>query len=103
VAWRIDTTPLDLARAAYHIGSTAMSRCFGYGLARVNTSRARCLALQTMTSTAPRPRSGCGLRWPGGTELLFIPPIMLHDPLTEDPVGWLKRVMKQYVGTEEAE
>lgn len=95
VAWRIDTMPLDLARAAYQIGGTAMSRRFGYG---VNMGL-----------------NGAGGHWPFrdhelgartgkermqnilGCEVLYIPRIYLTDQMTTDPVAWLRRVMAEYV------
>jgi hypothetical protein len=95
-AWKIDTAPLDLARSAYHIGAAAMARGFGYGL------------------TDALFRTGGG--WPFGdvdlhrqtaaerlkavfgfSEMLYIPPIHLKDQMTTDPIGWLKKQMKQYV------
>jgi len=102
VAWRIDTAPLDLARAAYHVSATAMSRGFGYQMAHVELDMPHgawpfgnydlhCrTAEQRLKHTF------------AGQELLYIPPIMLGDELTKDPVGWVKRVMAQYVGEEEA-
>ena len=100
VAWRIDTAPLDLSRSSYHIGATAMSRGFGYGIDDANH------------------KTGGG--WPFGEydyrkvnakerlqeamdvgEMLYIPPIHLSDPMTKDPVGWIKRTMKEYVGGED--
>ena len=98
VAWRIDTAPMDLARAAYHIGSSAMSRGFGYGLD------------DSLHQT--------GGGWPFGDymshrhfekrlrdvvdfgELLYIPPIYGNDELVDKPVQWLKRVMATYVKEE---
>jgi len=101
VAWRIDTAPLDLARAAYHIGSSAMARGFGYGLDNAihktgghwpfgdyakhcATAKAR---LQSVM---------------GHSELLFIPPVHIVDEMVRQPVEWLKRTMSRYVNNEEA-
>jgi hypothetical protein len=101
VAWRIDTTPLDLARAAYHVAATAMSRTFGYGLnmALHDTEGAWPFGDYDLhCRTAPeRLRAVMS-----GGELLYIAPIMLHDPLTSDPVGWLRRTMQQYVGGDQS-
>lgn len=33
----------------------------------------------------------------GFGEVLYIPPIYLEDELINNPVGWLKKQMKQYV------
>lgn len=96
VAWRIDTAPLDLARAAFHISATVMSRGFGYGLCQkvlgtggswpFNDYDLHCrTAPQRLATVFP------------GQQLLYIPPIMLGDAMTQDPVGWIKRTMAGYV------
>lgn len=99
VAWRIDTAPLDLARAAYHIGASAMARGFGYGVdnaihktgghwpfgnhgLHIQTAKARLAAVM------------------GNSEILYIPPIHYADDMVKKPVEWLKRTMAQYVGGE---
>lgn len=101
VAWRIDTTPLDLARAAYHIGATAMSRGFGYGMIRHvfgSSSRWPFGSFGLHVETAPdrlRPVLDVG-------ELLYVPPIYSDDPMTADPVGWIRRNLAEYIGQEES-
>lgn len=91
-AWRVDTAPMDLARAAYHIGATAMSRGFGYGM---------CQSVMTTHGGWPFDNYDLHCRtaqerlaavFPG-TEIKYIPPIYLNDALTADPVGWVKRVL----------
>jgi hypothetical protein len=102
VCWRIDTAPLDLARAAYHISATAMSRGFGYEMthAELNMQHGAWpfgdydLHCRTAEQRL-RPVFE-------GQELLYIPPIYLNDAMTKDPVAWVKRVLAKYVGTEEA-
>lgn len=101
IAWRIDTTPLDLARAAYHISSTTMARGFGYGVddaihetggswpfgsydLHCKTAAAR---LQAVTDIG---------------EVMYIPPIFVADEMVQRPVEWLKRVMAKYLGEKEA-
>lgn len=90
VAWQIDTMPLDLARAAFHISSVAMSRLFGYatcemlvdkhigGFGHQNVDQLKVVA--------------------GWNDVLHIPAINYYDPMTNDPVAWIKRVMAQYTG-----
>jgi hypothetical protein len=95
VAWRIETTPIDLARAAYYISSPNMARRFGYGLNKVfNKSGGhwpfRSCELQIKTGKQR-------LEKVFGTEVLFVPPIYLTDPMIKDPVSWLKGVMSQYI------
>jgi len=102
VAWRIDTAPLDLARAAYHVSATAMARGFGYQMAHAELNMPHGAwpfgNHDLHCKTAERRLKDVF----AGQELLYVPPIYLGDALTQDPVGWVKRVMAQYVGTEEA-
>jgi hypothetical protein len=88
-AWRIDTTPLDLARAAFHICDVSMSRLFGYA---------------TCEMLVNKHIGGFGHRdikqvkeVAGWHEVLHVPAIHYTDPMVEDPVGWLKRTLAQYV------
>ena len=96
VAWKIDTTPLDLARAAFHISATVMSRGFGYGLCQSVLGTGGAWPFddyKTHCQTAPKRLATV---FPG-QELLYIPPIMVGDEMTQDPVGWIKRTLKSYV------
>lgn len=98
--WRIDTAPLDLARAAFFIGATVMSRGFGYGI-----------TIQELKSNGNWPFDNYGLHcetakqrmaaaFPG-SDLLYLPPIMVNDELVEKPVEWIKRVLEGYVAKED--
>jgi len=102
VAWRIDTTPLDLARAAFHISSTVMARGFGYGVddSLHITGGAWPFGNHTLHCRTAEARlqavSDIG-------EVMYIPPIYVADDMVNQPVAWLKRVMLKYVGeTKEA-
>lgn len=99
-AWKIDTSPLDLARSAYHIGAAAMARGFGYGLTDAlfrtgghwpfkNVEEHRRTAKERLKPVF------------GFSEVLYIPPIHLDDQMTSDPVGWLKKTMSEYVKGDE--
>jgi hypothetical protein len=102
VAWQIDTAPLDLARGAFRIASTAMARGFGY--------QAVHSFLKMHSGGWPMGDFGVHLRTAEerlkpvfeGRELLYVPPIFLSDELTKDPVGWVKRVLAKYTGEAEA-
>jgi len=98
--WHIDTRPLDLARAAYHISSTAMARGFGYGMVHDEFC--------TDNGHWPFADHGYHIRtaksrlaniFPG-VEILYIPPIYGTDEMIERPVQWLKEQMSQYVKEE---
>jgi hypothetical protein len=102
VAWRIDTAPLDLARAAYHVSATAMARGFGYYMAHEELTMphgAWPFGSHDLHCRTAEQRLANVF---AGQELLYIPPIFLGDELTKDPVGWVKRVMARYVGEEKA-
>lgn len=94
--WRIDTAPMDLARAAFQIADTSMSRLFGYATCEMMVD-------QHLGGFGDRhDRNSEQLRQVAGWhEMLYIPPIFHSDPLVDDPVGWLKRTMAKYIKTEE--
>lgn len=101
VAWHIDTRPLDLARAAFHIGCTGMSRGFGYGLCNevLGTGGTWPFNNYTYHCRTAKARVEAIL----DQEVLYIPPIMLDDELTRDPVGWVRRTLTEVMGSEEDE
>lgn len=93
VGWQIDTAPMDLARAAFHISDVSMSRLFGYATCEMLVDR------HLGGFGADKERNVKMLQQVGGWhELMYIPPIHHADPMTDDPVSWIKRVMKQYTG-----
>jgi hypothetical protein len=95
VAWRIDTTPLDLARAAFHISDVSMSRLFGYATAEMLTG---CHLGGFGDRDTKRLQEIAG--W---NEVIHIPPVTYSDPLVDEPVKWLKRTLAKYTGgTEDA-
>lgn len=100
VAWRIDTTPLDLARASYHVAATAMSRLFGYELNKrlQGTGGGWPFGDYDLHCRAAPERLRSVMGW---GELLYVPPIYMGDKMTSDPVRWVKRVLTQYTGQAE--
>lgn len=92
VAWRIDTAPLDLARAAYHVGATGMSRGFGYGMCHVAMHAAGNWPFGSYELHCRTAKDRLAAVLPG-QEVMYVPPIFLTDPMTTDPVGWIKRVL----------
>lgn len=99
-AWRIDTAPLDLARAAFHIGATVMSRGFGYGLCRDLLKTDGHWPFDNYGKHCETAKQRIAFAFPG-QELLYIPPIHLNDEMTTNPIGWVKRTMAEYVVREE--
>lgn len=93
-AWRIDTTPLDLARAAFHIADVAMSRLFGYAMCETMTN----CHLGGSISAEGIERQKRQLREiMGWHEVLYIPAMHLRHPMVSAPGAWLKEMMQQYV------
>ena len=99
VAWRIETAPMDLARAAYLVASPNVARRFGYGLnSAVNRAgggwpfRDSRLGARTAQQRLERLLGG---------EVLHVAPLHNNDPMADRPVEWLKGVMHKYVNTKE--
>jgi hypothetical protein len=96
VAWKIDTAPLDLARAAFYISATVMARGFGYNISnhRQNTGGGWPLDSHDLHCRTAKERLGAVFT---GQEMLYIPPIIGYDELVSKPVEWIKRTMASYV------
>lgn len=108
VAVKIDTTPLDLARAAFMLGHPASSRHGMYTLAY----------LATRNGDAGGDRSM--IRWPHSNvdtyrangvaffaraipgvdpaQTLFMPPVFAHDKAIDNPEKWLRDHLNKYGG-----
>jgi hypothetical protein len=99
-AWRIDTTPLDVARAAFLLSAPAMARGIGYELAPTLAGHsswsgnwpwgAHDLHVRTQSQ---RLRTAMG-----ASEMLVVPPIYGTDPLVADPLGWITRELARLTG-----
>ena len=100
VAWRIDTAPMDLARAAFHISATVMSRGFGYCICQEVMDTGGSWPWGSHSRHCETAKARLAEAFPG-QDLLYLPPILLGDELTRDPVGWVKRTMAEYVGKED--
>jgi len=95
-AWRIDTAPLDLARAAFHIADPKMSRLFGYAMCETLTNCHLGGTVYRNDEKEQRLRQVAG--W---YDTLYVPAIGMYDPMVDNPVGWLRGVMAKYVGENE--
>ncbi|MCI0554169.1 MAG: hypothetical protein L0287_24730 [Anaerolineae bacterium] len=99
--WRIDTAPLDLARAAFFIGATAMSRGFGYGVCMADLGSGGNWPFNNYDRHCRTAKDRMAVAFPG-QDLLYLPPIMVDDELVNQPVDWIKRVMASYMNKEDA-
>jgi hypothetical protein len=91
-AWRIDTAPLDLARAAFMIADVSMSRLFGYAMCEVLTD-CHLGGGGQREQHAARLREATGWHEDG---LLYIPWMSVRDDMVNDPVGWIRERLAQY-------
>jgi len=91
VAWKIETKPIDLARAAHLISAPAMTRLIGYGLAI--SDRPSWNGNWPFGDHAAHCRSQRGrlVQAMGNEEILLIPPMHLSDELVNAPVQWIRR------------
>jgi hypothetical protein len=99
VLWRIDTTPLDLARAAHLLSAPSVSRGLGYGLSYKLHASGGGWPFEDHQKQA---RTGeARLREVLGEQVHFIPPLFLRDELVTAPLAWLKRELAKYLPSEE--
>lgn len=101
VMWRIDTAPLDLARAAFYISATVMARGFGYSICNAELETAGTWPFNNFELHKATAKERLGAVFPG-QEILYVPPIIGFDELVNKPVAWIKRTMAQYVNREAA-
>lgn len=104
VITRVDTAPLDLARAAHLLCEPAMARRFGYGIGHM-------LANDEATGWTPWAFDNADL-WrknareilsahTGGSESVYFPAVHACDESIQDPVTWLKTMIARFGGTTE--
>jgi hypothetical protein len=96
VAWRIDTAPLDLARAAFHISATVMARGFGYSLCNEILGTGGSWPFNSFELHCSTAKERLGAVFPG-QEILYVPPIIGFDELVSKPVAWIKKTLASYV------
>lgn len=101
VTWRIDTAPLDLARAAFYISATVMARGFGYSICNKVLETSGTWPFNNFELHKQTAKERLGAVFPG-QEILYVPPIIGFDELVSKPVEWIKRTMAQYVNREAA-
>lgn len=96
---RVESSPLDLARAAHVLTCPSVSRGIGYGLAheRFNSSGGWPYGddckLQRKHGAAIMARV-CD----PGSDVLFIPPVYLYDDSIKNPAKWVHDKLAEYGG-----
>jgi hypothetical protein len=100
---RLDTAPLDLARAAHVLTHPSVFRALGYRSLEQEFYRGgwkgywafgdHGLHVRTAAESYKRVLNP-------GSDVLFIPPVHLNDLYLTDPAKWLRSMLAQYGGTE---
>jgi hypothetical protein len=95
---RINTTPLDLARAAHMLTHPSVSRDLGYNyLERVHQSGGAwnwgniTLHRQTARESMMRVMNAA-------TVVLYVPPVYADDKAVNEPLAWLKDMLAEHGG-----
>lgn len=94
---RLDTTPLDLARAAFMLCHTSATRCLGYGAvtAQWNAgggwpySGGRALQVPAWRAVAAQ-------AFPHLSHFVPVPGLHLNDPLLSDPLKWIGERLREF-------
>lgn len=102
VLWRIDTAPLDVARAAHLLSAPSVSRGLGYKLSHAVHSSGGGWPFDSHERHCETGEARlCNVL---GEQVHFVPPVMLGDDLLlKSPVDWLKRELGKYLPSEEGD
>ncbi len=101
ILWRIDTAPLDVARAAHLLSAPSVSRGLGYGLSHALHRSGGGWPFQDHKRQAATGEAR--LRSVLGEAVHFVPPIHVRDELVTAPLSWLKRELARYLPSEDEE
>lgn len=93
---RLDTTPLDLARAAFMLCDTAATRCLGYGALMERGAGGgwpynggRALQIDAWRTIAAQ-------AFPHLSHFVPVPGLHLNDPLLRDPLAWISARLREF-------
>jgi hypothetical protein len=97
---RLDTSPLDLARAAHMLTSVAVARDLCYRLCNKVGASSRSAWPYGYDVELQRKHGQEIMRRvvQPGSEILFMPPMYLTDEAVQAPVQWIKKMLAQYGG-----
>lgn len=98
VLTRIDTTPLDLGRAAHMMGHPSVSRGLGYGYLQAEHQTGGAWNFGDITLHRKTARESYIQALGINGELLYCPPIFSTDKNVTNPVGWIKDMLVKYGG-----
>lgn len=109
VICRIDTAPLDLARAAHVLTCPSVTRGIGYAIGDYllqnhigdkGTSWSGGWAYGDDTAYRPNAREIIGSVANPTSEALYLAPAHVRDPMVTDPIKWLKEKLVEFGGVE---
>lgn len=92
---RLETSPMDLARAAPCFADAHWARNIGYGTCHANGSNGS-WPYNGRALDAKETETVLRLALPHLADALVIPGMMLHDPLVNNPEKWLADTIAQY-------
>lgn len=103
VAVRLDTAPLDLARAAHVLTSTMVARGIGYSLAHELSTGGGAWPYGEYEPKAQRVHGAAIFKRVvhPGSDVLFVPPLYLTDQSVTAPVQWIKENLAKYGGIDQ--
>lgn len=98
IAWRIDTAPLDLARAVFMLASASVSRGIGYQISQAREGHASGGSWPFHNFEKHKASGQERLERVLGETICYVPPIFVTDELVTAPVEWIKRELAKYAG-----
>jgi hypothetical protein len=95
---RINTTPMDLARAAHMLTHPSVSRGLGYGYCQEAHQSGGNWNFGDISLQRKTARESFMRVIPFAADVLYVPPIYGEDKAISDPVAWLKDMLKEHGG-----
>lgn len=97
--FRMDTSPVDLARAAHMLSAASVARGMGYGaLAGVwnGSKNYSWLRWPYGKGSESRTLTPVALQGAFGGDVLYVPGAFNRDQISDDPAAWLKGMIEKY-------
>jgi len=98
---RLDTAPLDLARAAHMLTAETVSRGLCYGLCKVGAKTDGGFPFGDIDRWRKHGRDILSRAIAHSSEVLFIPPVFANDKAINRPAEWLSDMLAAYGGLEQ--
>jgi hypothetical protein len=95
---RIDTTPLDLARAAHMLTHPSVSRNLGYGYCTGAHQSGPAWNFGDINLQRKTARESLMRVMNARADVLYVPPVYADDKAITDPVAWLQEMLRDHGG-----